>query len=67
MRRIVIAFMTALALPLAMAAPANAGGLDDAFAKLLVQQVKGTNVHKHLQALQDIATANGGNRAAGTS
>ncbi|MGP3914458.1 M20/M25/M40 family metallo-hydrolase [Nonomuraea sp. 10N515B] len=67
MRRIVIALITALALPLALAAPANAGGLDDAFATLLVKQVKGTNVHKHLQALQNIATANGGNRAAGTS
>ncbi|TMR09106.1 M20/M25/M40 family metallo-hydrolase [Nonomuraea turkmeniaca] len=67
MRRIVIALITALALPLAMAAPAQAGGLDDVFAKLLVKQVKGTNVNKHLQALQAIATANGGNRAAGTS
>ncbi|RVX46928.1 aminopeptidase Y [Nonomuraea polychroma] len=67
MRRFVIALISALALPLALATPANAGGLDDAFAKLLVQQVKGTNVHKHLQALQDIATANGGNRAAGTT
>ncbi|MEQ4714774.1 M20/M25/M40 family metallo-hydrolase [Nonomuraea sp. B19D2] len=66
MRRIAIALITALALPLAMAAPANAGGLDDVFAGLLVKQVKGTNVKKHLNALQAIADANGGNRAAGT-
>ncbi|SEH00456.1 aminopeptidase Y [Nonomuraea solani] len=67
MRRIVIALVTALSLPLVMAAPAQAtGGLDDVFAKLLVKQVKGTNVSKHLDALQAIATANGGNRAAGT-
>ncbi|WP_433437033.1 M20/M25/M40 family metallo-hydrolase [Nonomuraea sp. CA-141351] len=67
MRRIAIALITALALPLAMAAPANAVGLDDVFAKLLVKQVKGANVKKHLEALQVIATANGGTRAAGTS
>ncbi len=67
MRKMAIALITALALPIAAAAPANAGGLDDAFAKLLVKQVKGANVSKHMQAFQDIATANGGNRAAGTS
>ncbi|MFI7641098.1 M20/M25/M40 family metallo-hydrolase [Nonomuraea sp. NPDC049400] len=66
MRRIAIALITALALPLAMAAPANAGGLDDVFSRLLVKQVKGTNVKKHLNALQAIADANGGSRAAGT-
>ncbi|MEV0622962.1 M28 family metallopeptidase [Nonomuraea sp. NPDC050404] len=66
MRRIVIALITALALAVAMAAPANAGGLDDVFAKLLVKQVKGANAKKHLDALQAIATANGGNRAAGS-
>ncbi|NUO97274.1 MAG: M28 family peptidase [Nonomuraea sp.] len=66
MRRIVIALITALALPLAMAAPANAGSLDDAFARLLVKKVKGENVRKHLEALQTIANANGGTRAAGT-
>ncbi|MEV0383381.1 M28 family metallopeptidase [Nonomuraea sp. NPDC050643] len=66
MRRIVIALVTVLVLPLAMAAPAQAGGLDDLFAKLLVKTVKGANVTKHLNALQAIANANGGNRAAGT-
>jgi aminopeptidase Y len=66
MRRIVIAMIMVLALPMAMATPANAGGLDDLFAKLLVKQVKGSNVKKHLDALQAIATANGGTRAAGT-
>ncbi|MBO3749870.1 M20/M25/M40 family metallo-hydrolase [Streptosporangiaceae bacterium NEAU-GS5] len=49
------------------AAPAHAGVLDDVFAKLLVKQVKGTNVSKHLQALQAIASANGGIRAVGTT
>ncbi|GAA3245452.1 M20/M25/M40 family metallo-hydrolase [Nonomuraea helvata] len=66
MRRIAIALITALSLPLAMATPAGAVGLDDVFAKLLVKQVKGPNVKKHLEALQAIATANGGTRAAGT-
>ncbi|WP_302893208.1 M28 family metallopeptidase [Actinomadura luzonensis] len=66
--------VVALALPLALiataltapAATASATGLDDVFAKLLVKQVKGANVTKHLQALQSIADANGGTRAAGT-
>ncbi|MFG6200859.1 M28 family metallopeptidase [Nonomuraea sp. JJY05] len=66
MRRIAIALITALALPLALTTPANAGGLDDLFAKLLVKQVKGPNAKKHLDALQAIANANGGTRAAGT-
>ncbi|MBB5776811.1 M28 family metallopeptidase [Nonomuraea jabiensis] len=66
MRRIAIALLTALALPLALTTPANAGGLDDLFAKLLVKQVKGPNAKKHLGALQAIADANGGTRAAGT-
>ncbi|MGW4469517.1 M28 family metallopeptidase [Nonomuraea sp. NPDC004354] len=58
-----------LALPLsAIAVPsAAAGPVDDAFAKLLVKKVQGANVKKHLDALQAIATANGGNRAAGTA
>ncbi|SDI54442.1 M28 family metallopeptidase [Nonomuraea jiangxiensis] len=70
MRKTVIALITALSLPLALtvaATPAQATGLDDVFAKLLVKQVKGANVKKHLDALQAIASANGGNRAAGTS
>ncbi|GIH26568.1 aminopeptidase [Acrocarpospora phusangensis] len=58
--------VAALILPLSLAAPASAGPLDDIAAKLLVKQVKGTNVKKHLTAFQAIATANGGNRAAGT-
>ncbi|MGW0807644.1 M28 family metallopeptidase [Nonomuraea sp. NPDC002799] len=66
MRRIVIAIITALVLPVAMATPASATGLDDVFAKLLVKKVKGANAKKHLEALQAIATANGGTRAAGT-
>ncbi|GAA4975561.1 aminopeptidase Y [Nonomuraea thailandensis] len=66
MRRVITVLIATLALPLAMAVPANAGGLDDAFAKVLVKKVKGSNVQKHLDAFQAIADANGGNRAAGT-
>jgi aminopeptidase Y len=66
MRRIITVLIAVLALPLATAVPAQAGGLDDAFAKVLVKKVKGTNVKKHLDAFQAIADANGGNRAAGT-
>ncbi|TYB69882.1 M28 family peptidase [Nonomuraea sp. PA05] len=66
MRRFAIVLLTVLALALAMAPPAHAGGLDDAFAKVLVKKVKGANVKKHLDAFQAIANANGGNRAAGT-
>ncbi len=39
---------------------------DEVFAKKLVKQVTGANVQKHMVALQAIADANGGNRAAGT-
>ncbi|MEV4802889.1 M28 family metallopeptidase [Nonomuraea sp. NPDC049421] len=66
MRRTFTVLLAVLALSLVTAAPAHAGGLDDVFAKLLVKQVKGTSAKKHLDALQAIATANGGNRAAGT-
>ncbi|MGA4994933.1 M28 family metallopeptidase [Nonomuraea bangladeshensis] len=71
MRRIAVALGLLLTtVPAAvLAAPpaqAQAGGLDDVFAKLLVQQVKGTNVAKHLKAFQAIADANGGTRAVGT-
>lgn len=62
-----VAVLAALALPLGMSSPAQAGPVDEVFSKLLVKQVKGTNVKKHLDALQAIADANGGNRAAGTS
>ncbi|MFG1998111.1 M28 family metallopeptidase [Spirillospora sp. NPDC048911] len=53
-------------LSLSVSAPAEAGSLDDVFAKVLVKKVKGENVKKHLDALQGIANANGGTRAAGT-
>ncbi|MFD1932745.1 MULTISPECIES: M28 family metallopeptidase [Nonomuraea] len=62
-----IAVAAALALPFSLSPPASAGPVDDVFAKLLVKQVKGANVKKHLDAFQSIATANGGTRAAGTS
>ena len=57
---------TALTLVAAQAATANAHPPAGVFAKKLVKQVNGTNVKKHLDALQAIANANGGNRAAGT-
>ncbi|WP_113703647.1 M28 family metallopeptidase [Nonomuraea lactucae] len=60
------ALITAIALPLALTGPAEAKTIDEAFARLLTKQVTGANVKKHLDALQAIATANGGNRAAGT-
>ncbi len=47
-------------------APAEAVSIDQIYAKLLVKQVEGKNVKKHMDALQKIATANGGTRAAGT-
>ncbi|MDF5751893.1 M28 family metallopeptidase [Spongiactinospora sp. TRM90649] len=64
-----VTLATALALPLAFAPPAGAqaGPVSDVFAKLLEKTVTGKNVKKHLNALQAIATANGGNRAVGTS
>lgn len=56
-----------LALLLAQPVPATAGGpLDEVFARKLVKQVTVKNVKKHLTALQSIADAHGGNRAAGT-
>jgi aminopeptidase Y len=61
-----VAVVAALALPLGLSSPAQAGPVDEVFSKLLVKQVKGTNVKKHLDAFQAIADANGGNRAAGT-
>ncbi|RBQ21832.1 aminopeptidase [Spongiactinospora rosea] len=63
-----VTLATALALPLAFAPPASAqsGPVADIFAKLLEKTVTGANVKKHLDALQSIADANGGNRAAGS-
>ncbi|WP_433250684.1 M28 family metallopeptidase [Streptosporangium sp. CA-135522] len=65
--------VTAAALPLAFTPPASATptttagtGLSDVLANALSSQVKGKNVKKHLDRLQEIATANGGTRAAGT-
>ncbi|MFI6500254.1 M28 family metallopeptidase [Nonomuraea typhae] len=68
LRKGITALVAAVALPVALSSPAQAtgGGLDDVFAKILVKQVKGTNVKKHLDALQAIADANGGTRATGT-
>ncbi|MFI7439284.1 M28 family peptidase [Nonomuraea indica] len=60
------ALITAIALPLVMTGPAEAKTADEIFARHLVREVTGANAKKHLDALQAIATANGGNRAAGT-
>ncbi|WP_189162312.1 M28 family peptidase, partial [Sphaerisporangium melleum] len=61
-----VTVVTVLALFLVPSLPASATSLDDVFAKLLVAQVKGKNVKKHLDAFQAIANANGGTRAVGT-
>ncbi|MFI9558603.1 M28 family peptidase [Nonomuraea endophytica] len=67
LRRGITALIAVITLPVALATPAQAGGgLDDIIAKVMVKKVKGTNVKKHLDALQAIATANGGTRATGT-
>ncbi|MFI6540081.1 M28 family peptidase [Nonomuraea sp. NPDC050547] len=67
LRRGITAIIAVITLPVALATPAQAGGgLDDIIAKVMVKKVKGTNVKKHLDALQAIATANGGTRATGT-
>ncbi|MFI6816192.1 M28 family metallopeptidase [Nonomuraea sp. NPDC050328] len=58
--------MAAVTLSAALGTPAEAGTLDDIFAKILVKKVTGENVHKHLEKFQAIADANGGNRAVGT-
>ncbi|MGW3369386.1 M28 family peptidase [Streptosporangium canum] len=60
--------VTAVTLPLAFTPPASAATADipDVLANALSSQVKGKNVKKHLDRFQQIADANGGNRAAGT-
>ncbi|GAB2629294.1 aminopeptidase [Paractinoplanes abujensis] len=62
-----VATAATVVLVLAQPVPAGATPPDDVFAKLLVKQVTGAHAKEHLTALQAIATANGGNRAAGTS
>lgn len=69
-RRVALAGVLSLAtiMPLAVSGPAEAKtrSLDEVFSRLLVKQVSGKNVNKHLKAFQAIADANGGNRAAGS-
>ena len=62
------ALVTAVALPLAFSPPASATTIDvtDVLANVFATQIKGSNVKKHLDRFQEIANANGGNRAAGT-
>ncbi|GGN99001.1 aminopeptidase [Actinoplanes lobatus] len=62
----VVSVAATLALLVAQQAPAAATPPDDLFAKILVKQVTGAHAKQHLDALQKIADANGGNRAAGT-
>ncbi|WP_214321902.1 M28 family metallopeptidase [Nonomuraea sediminis] len=59
-----LALSAALALPLAYAHPAQADPVPSQ--KSLITSVAASATKKHLQALQDIANANGGTRAAGT-
>ncbi|MFC4062319.1 M28 family metallopeptidase [Planomonospora corallina] len=63
-----ITLAAALALPLAFTPPVAATTTDvpELFASVLSERVKGKNVRKHLEKFQQIADANGGNRAAGT-
>ncbi|MFI6506365.1 M28 family metallopeptidase [Streptosporangium sp. NPDC050855] len=64
--------VTAITLPLAFTVPASAAPattgpvVSDVLANVFATQIKGKNVQKHLDKFQEIATANGGNRAAGT-
>ena len=62
-QRAAIAATIGLAVSFAPPALAATGTNSDALRSAVTAQ----NIMKHLQALQDIATANGGNRAAGTS
>ncbi|MGW2812533.1 M28 family metallopeptidase [Streptomyces sp. NPDC001415] len=62
-----IAALAAAPVILSLATPAVArGGHDQHLAKKLVRDASGESAYRHLEALQKIADANGGNRAAGT-
>ncbi|MEV4008960.1 M28 family metallopeptidase [Nonomuraea angiospora] len=64
----VLTMAAALALPLTLVpAAAQADPGPNAAQKKLIDSITAPAVKKHLQALQAIADANGGNRAAGTS
>src|SRR5262245_8535384 len=72
-RKGLVALVTAVVTSVALGLSANAAGaagnppaLEGVFAGKAVKQVSGANVKRHLDALQAIATANGGTRATGT-
>ncbi|MEV5966138.1 M28 family metallopeptidase [Kribbella sp. NPDC051952] len=65
-RQVAITLTLALALVAAQQVPASAVPPDEQYAKQLVKKVDGKNVKKHLVALQAIANASNGTRAAGT-
>ncbi|WP_406051600.1 M28 family metallopeptidase [Kribbella sp. NBC_00889] len=66
-RRGAIGVAVVLALVAGQQAPASAVPNDEHYAEQLVKKVDGKNVKKHLDALQAIANASGGTRAAGTT
>ncbi|WP_328312803.1 M28 family metallopeptidase [Streptomyces sp. NBC_00442] len=62
-----IAALAAAPVLLSLATPAAARpGHDPHLARKLVKEASGQSAYRHLEALQKIADANGGNRAAGT-
>ncbi len=61
-----ITMTAALSLPLTLTAPAQADPGPSLVQRKLIDSVTAPAVKKHLQALQNIANANGGTRAAGT-
>jgi Zn-dependent M28 family amino/carboxypeptidase len=66
-RRGAVGVAVVLALVAGQQAPAGAVPSDEHYAKQLVKKVDGKNVKKHLVALQAIADASNGTRAAGTT
>ncbi|MEI8407235.1 MULTISPECIES: M28 family metallopeptidase [unclassified Kribbella] len=62
-----VSLAAAISLVAVQQVPAGAVPIEDTYADLLVKKVSGPNVQKHMVALQAIADANGGTRAAGTS
>jgi hypothetical protein len=62
-----VSLAAAIALVAVHQVPAGAVPIEETYANLLVKKVSGPNVQKHMVALQAIADANGGTRAAGTA
>ncbi|GAA0405383.1 amidohydrolase [Acrocarpospora corrugata] len=62
--RLLLTAVLSLAVNVVTPGPANADDTNPS--SQLVEEMSGTNLVRHLQAFQDIADRNGGNRAAGT-